>query len=105
MTREDAGPATHGRNVQVQRRVLLGRHALVGVPHALGQDGAARVGEELLLRRALGEEVTVAEVVDLDVFDKAAGACDAEVGGRDGGAGEWGERGVGKDETTSGRPA
>lgn len=71
--RERGANATHGGDVEVERRVLLGGHALVRVPDALGEDGGTRVGEDLLLRRALGQEVAVAQVVDLDVLDEAAG--------------------------------
>lgn len=68
--------------MQKQRRVLLRRHTLVGVPHALCEYRATGVGEELLLRRAFGEEVAVAQVVDFDVFDEAAWRCGASVARR-----------------------
>lgn len=64
---------THAGDVQVQWRVLFGRHRLVGVPHSPGQHVGARVGQDLLLRRPFREEVPVPQVVDLDVFNEQAG--------------------------------
>lgn len=63
-------PNAHAGDVEVEGRVLLRRHGLVGVPDSSREDVGARVGKDLLLRRALGEEVPVPEVVDLDVLDE-----------------------------------
>lgn len=65
--------ATHAGDVQVQRRVLFGRHRLVRVPHPPRQDVGARISQDLLLRRPFREEVPVPQVVDLDVLDEQAG--------------------------------
>ena len=65
--------ATHARDVQVQRRVLFGRHRLVRVPDSPRQHVGARIGQDLLLRRPFREEVPVPQVVDLDVLNEQAG--------------------------------
>lgn len=64
-----------GADVEVEGRVFLGSEGFIGVPCALGCDAGASLAMDLLLRLALGEHVSVALVVDLNVVRELGIVC------------------------------